>query len=464
MKRSFSIVLLLLAVTFSTLATDYDIVRYGARADTTVLSTKAIQKAIDVCFANGGGRVVVPSGSFRTGSIFLKDNVFLYLAPGATLYGSTGKADYIPVKSNYEAFRLDTETIQLIYAEGVTNSGICGEGTIDGQGRHFQKIPGMITDEGILRPHLIRFINCRSITVKDVTLRNSGCWMQHYLACDDVRLSGLRIFNRATKNNDGIDIDGCHNVVISDVIADTDDDCITLKSTSPRLCENIAITGCVVSSHCNGIKLGTESVGGFRNILISDCVVKPSSVKEPATIFGFDRGISAISLEMVDGGVLEDVMVSDVLVEGTQAPIFVRLGNRARPYSKTAPPVGVGVLRNVTISNVMASGVWNLGSSVTGIPGHPVENIILRDITIEYEGNPDPESIVYDVKEHEKGYPEADALVGGHNGKVMPASGIYFRHVRGLRMQNVVVRSLSPDSRKTFIYEDTNPTCVVVTE
>lgn len=131
-------------------------------------------------------------------------------------------------------------------------------------------------DEGITRPHLIRFICSRNITVKDITLKNSGCWMQHYLACDNVYLRGLKIFNRDNYNNDAVDLDGCHEVVVSDIISDTDDDGITLKSTSPRLCENIVINNCIVSSHCNAIKLGTETTGGFKNINISNCVVKPS--------------------------------------------------------------------------------------------------------------------------------------------------------------------------------------------
>lgn len=453
MRITGTIIMLALCFPAALRAQDFNILKYGARPDTTVLSTNAIQKAIDACHAKGGGRVVIPAGQYKTGSIFLKDNVHLYLSAGATLYGSPYKKDYTAVKTVYKAFRLETSTIQLIYAEGIKNSGISGDGTIDGQGRFFQRAPGVTGhDEGIERPHLLRFINCRDITVTDVTLRNSGCWMQHYLACDNVRISGVRVYNHSTKNNDAVDIDGCRNVVISGLVCDSDDDGITLKSTSPRVTENVNITGCVVSSHCNAIKLGTESVGGFRNILISDCIIKPS--EHDSMIFGYEKGISGVSIEMTDGGILENVTVSDLIIDGPQAPLYVRLGNRARPWSADAAPAGVGILRNVTISNILAVNVGNLGSSVTGIPGYPVENISIRDVTIRNIGQPDPEAIVTaeKVREDDKGYPEAFGFVG-RNGS-MPASGIFFRHVKGLKLDNVIVDPIDPDPRPALVFVD----------
>ena len=256
-------------------ARDYNIVAYGAKTDTTMLSTKAVQQAIDDCAKAGGGRVVVPTGQYKIGSIVLKSGVNLYLEQGATLFGSTDLKDYLPMKSDYVSLRTQTSTIQLIYADNVKNVVIDGFGTIDGQGRAFKKLTW--NDEGITRPHLIRFIQSQDITIKDITLKNSGCWMQHYLACDRVRIDGIKVFNRNNYNNDALDIDGCHEVIVRGIIADSDDDGITLKSTSPRLCENIRICDCVISSHCNAVKLGTETNGGFRNINISGIVVKPSS-------------------------------------------------------------------------------------------------------------------------------------------------------------------------------------------
>ena len=191
-------------------ARDYNVVEYGAKSDTTVLSTKALQQAIDDCAEAGGGRVVIPTGQYKTGSIVLKSGVHLYLEHGATLYGSTDLKDYRPMKSDYVSLRTQTSTIQLIYADRVNNVVIDGYGTIDGRGRSFRKLSW--NDEGITRPHLIRFIQSNDITIKDVTLKNSGCWMQHYLACDRLRIEDIKVFNRNNYNNDALDIDGCHDV------------------------------------------------------------------------------------------------------------------------------------------------------------------------------------------------------------------------------------------------------------
>jgi polygalacturonase len=275
-RNIFAAMMLVLAmISAKVQARDYNIMDYGARQDTTVLSTQALQQAIDDCSKTGGGRVVVPTGSYKIGSIILKSNVHLYLEHGATIYGSTDLKDYLPVKPDYVSLRTQVKTIQLIYANRVKNVVISGYGTIDGRGRAFKKLTW--NDEGITRPHLLRFVESEDVVIKDITLKNSGCWMQHYLACDRLKIEGIKVFNRNNYNNDALDLDGCHEVVVQGMIADSDDDGITLKSTSPRLCENIRISDCVVSSHCNAVKLGTETNGGFRNINISGIVVKPSS-------------------------------------------------------------------------------------------------------------------------------------------------------------------------------------------
>ena len=312
-------------------AADYNILAYGAKSDTTVLSTVAIQQAIDDCSKTGGGRVIVPAGKYKTGTIVLKSDVHLYLEKGATLYGSTDLKDYRPMKSDFVSLRTQTPTIQLIYADKVANVQIDGEGTIDGQGWAFKKLTW--NDEGITRPHLIRFIRGEEITVKDITLKNSGCWMQHYLACRHVRIENLKIYNRNNYNNDGLDIDGCYGVWVKGLQVDSDDDGITLKSTSPLPCQDIYIEDCVVSSHCNAVKLGTETNGGFYNIYFKGIVVRPSS-DQSSQFFGAPSkiGTSALSLEIVDGGQMQNVYVSDFTVEGTESPIFIRLGNRGRGY------------------------------------------------------------------------------------------------------------------------------------
>ena len=452
MKRKYYIFFLAILGHVAVVARDYNIIDYGAKNDTTVLSTKFVQQAIDDCSRAGGGRVFVPTGSYKIGSIELRSNVHLHLERGATLYGSTRLEDYRPMKSDYVSLRTQTTTIQLIYADRVHNVCIDGYGTIDGRGRAFKKLSW--NDEGITRPHLLRIIRGEDVTVRDVTLKNSGCWMQHYLACDRLHIDGIKVFNRNNYNNDGLDLDGCHEVVVTNVMADSDDDAITLKSTSPRLCENIRISNCVVSSHCNAVKLGTESNGGFRNISISGIVVKPSSDQQEK-FFGQWIGSSAIS---------------DITVEGTESPIFIRLGNRGRGYklrdgkgtlsgngnedtiAELIPIDHVGSIQGVHLENIQIRNAGSLGCSITGLPGHPVENISLSNISLYHQGGvrqEDLSKIEEALKdEKEKEYPEATMW-----GK-LPAKGFFVRHAHNVRFQNIHIQTERPDARPDFVRED----------
>ena len=430
-------------------AADYNIRDYGAVNDTTVLSTKAIQQAIEECHQAGGGRVVIPTGQYKSGSIVLRSNVNLHLEMGATLYGSTSLEDYQRQKSSYLSLRTQQQTVQLIYADSVSHVVIDGYGTIDGQGRTFVKQSW--NDEGITRPHLLRFIQSSDIVVKDITLRNSGCWMQHYLACTRLTIDGIKVFNRNNYNNDALDIDGCHDVIVRGMIADSDDDAITLKSTSPRLCENVNISNCVVSSHCNAVKLGTETNGGFRNICISGIVVKPSE-DQKEKFFGQWIGSSAISLEIVDGGVLENVMVSDITIEGTESPIFIKLGNRARGYRENQVIDHVGKIDGVHLQNIQIRNAGTMGCSITGLPGHPVQNIWVRDISFHHKGGVtanDMTAIEQSVAdEKEKEYPEA--TMWGN----LPSKGFFIRHASNVHLEGIEIITSQPDVRPDIVKTD----------
>ena len=485
-KKFFLFVAFALSLSLGTAsARDYNILNYGAKTDTTILSTVALQQAIDECSKAGGGRVIVPTGQYKIGTIVLKSDVHLFLEQGATLYGSTDLKDYQPMKSDYVSLRTQTSTIQLIYADKVQNVVIDGYGTIDGRGRAFKKLSW--NDEGITRPHLLRFIQSEDIIVKDITLRNSGCWMQHYLACDRVRIEGIKVFNRNNYNNDALDIDGCHEVIVKGIIADSDDDGITLKSTSPRLCENIRISDCVISSHCNAVKLGTETNGGFRNINISGIVVKPSS-DQSSQFFGAPskKGTSALSLEIVDGGMMENVNATDFTVEGTESPIFIRLGNRGRGYqlrgeklevrgekargekqalsgkgnddtiTELIPIDHVGTIDGIHIHHFQVRNAGPVGCSITGLAGHPVRNVWFSDISIHQQGgvkDSDLQAINDSIRnEKEKSYPEA--TMWGN----LPAKGFYLRHTRNIHFDNVTIQTSEPDARPDFIQIDNDST------
>ena len=452
-----AILLLLTSAAFNIQAADYNIVKYGALNDTTQLSTSAIQQAIDDCNRDGGGRVVIPTGSYKIGTIIIKSNVHLHFEHGATLYGSTRLEDYLPMKSDYVSLRTQTSTVQLIYADKVNNVVIDGYGTIDGRGRTFKKLSW--NDEGITRPHLLRFIQSHDITIKDITLKNSGCWMQHYLACDRLTIDGIKVFNRNNYNNDALDLDGCHEVTVTRMMADSDDDGITLKSTSPRLCENICISNCIVSSHCNAVKLGTETNGGFRNINISNIVVKPS-YDQKEKFFGQWIGSSAISLEIVDGGVMENVNVNNINIEGTEAPIFIRLGNRARGYmmggkdfSTLIPIDHVGKINGIHLDNIQIRNAGAIGCSITGLPNHPVTNVWLSRISIHHKGGVtanDMPMIDRSIKdEKEKDYPES-TMWG-----CLPAKGFFVRHARNIHFNDITIQTENEDVRPDFVNIDT---------
>lgn len=441
--RLFSYLIVFASLSIS--ARTFNISEFGAVADTTCLSTSSIQRAIDECSKSGGGRVVVPTGNFKTGSLQLKSNVHLYLEEGATLYGSTSIEDYTPYTSNYISLRTGIPTIQLIYADSVENVSITGFGTIDGRGKAFPKLSW--NDEGITRPHLLRIIRGKDIEVKGITLKNSGCWMQHYLACDRLRIDGITVINRNNYNNDALDIDGCHDVTVTNMIADSDDDAITLKSTSPRLCEDIVISNCVVSSHCNAIKLGTETNGGFRNIIIRGIAVKPSA-DQSSQFFGYPGGIghSAISLEIVDGGTMRNVDISDITIRGTESPIFIRLADRARPYSKDHPVKGIGTISGVILHDILIDEAGPTGNSITGLTGHPVTDIQLHDIRIRHAGGQPMTPAPTDEKV--KDYPES-TMWG-----ILPAQGFWLNHAKDILFRNVTVESASPDARPLFVTDD----------
>lgn len=449
MKKVLSLVVVFCAIVSLSLAQIdtrrmFDVREFGARGGGTTLDTKAIQAAVDQC-GKPGGVVVFSSGTFLTGSIELRSNVELQVQTGATILGSPDIADYFERTPKLKSYNNGFLKHSLFYAEGQSNISITGNGTIDGQGAQFKVLTKEKPARYRNRPYVIRFVECTNVTVKDVTLRNSASWMQHYLACERVILRGIKVTNHANQNNDMMDIDGCRDVVISDCIGDTDDDGITLKSTSERVTENVTISNCIVSSHCNAIKAGTESTGGFRNITITGMVVRPSAIK--TVTFGKPGGISGISLEVVDGGTMDGVSISNVVIDGPDVPLFVRLGNRGRKHWEGAPKPGVGIMRGISVSHVVAHNVKSIGCSITGISGHNVEDVNLEDVRLKFAGGVEKEPNE-NVEELADQYPEA--TMWGE----LPAYGFFVRHVQGLRMDGISVGYQQEDVRPAMAFTD----------
>ncbi|MCH5378143.1 MAG: glycoside hydrolase family 28 protein, partial [Planctomycetes bacterium] len=348
---------------------DYDVRAYGAVGDGDTLDTAAIQEAIDAAAEAGGGTVLLRRGTFLSGTLVMKSNVSLDIEAGAVLRASRDIADY-PDHTPRIVFLYQARfTKSLIYADRAENISLTGRGLIDGQGEHFPARPG----DDKQRPYILRFSECRNVLVRDLTFRNSARWLSHYLACENVAIEGITIHSRIRENRDGLDIDSCSGVRVSDCHIETGDDAIVLKATTHRPCRRVTISNCVLSSMASALKLGTESNGGFEDVTISNCTI-------------FDTGYSGIGLMVVDGGTLDGVSISNITMRDVKVPIFVRLGNRARAIPGEEPP-GVGAVRNVTISNVQATGVGDTGCSITGIPDHPVENVTLDNIRIRLDAD-----------------------------------------------------------------------------
>jgi hypothetical protein len=446
-------ILWLCFLSHAVLAQDYIITDFGAKADSSYINTKAINSAIEACSQNGGGRVIIPAGVYKSGTLLMKNNVELHLNTGATLLASTDIKDFpIQPQPEYRSQKDPGGWRALIYADDASHISITGLGTIDGNGANQRPDPEFKGLGGDLdgRPRNLLFISCNHVFVQGIHMINSGIWNQHYLNCEDVIVDHIQVYNHSNRNNDGIDIDGCRRFILSNAVFDTDDDAVVLKSTGPAAAEDVVITNCIVSSSCNAIKAGTESTGGFKNISISNCIIKPSRDKNKP-IYGQPGGITGISLEITDGGTMEGVTISNITIEGTACPLYIRLGNRARKYMAGIPQPPVGKMRDISINNLVAYGTGNYCSSITGIPGHFVENVSLSHIQLYNEGGLDTKDYIAgldDVKEDEKGYPQPTTWGN------LPSSGLFIRHAKNIQISDLMLGAANSEPRVPVMAED----------
>ena len=417
--RRISIILLAMIVTVTSAASPalaasdgrVSVRDHGAAGDGLAKDTAAVQRAIDACATAGGGTVLLSPGKYLCGSLHLKNNITLHLDNGATILGSTLQEDYDPPETLNFKNDADVETTyfhqSLIWGEGVERIAITGEGTIDGG---FDKRHG---------PKPIALKRCRHVDISGVYIINAPNYAISLLGTDHVNIDGVTILNAFA---DGIDPDSCRNVRISNCHIEAVDDAIVPKTSfslgEHRSCENITVTNCFLSTRCNGFKLGTESGGDFKRIAVSNCVITGKKGKSPA--------ISGIALESVDGANIDGVTVSNISMTDVRAPIFLRLGNRGRDQAATVP----GSLRNVIIDNIVAVRA-SLACSVTGIPGHLVENVTLSNIRMDFRGGNPMHPSDAPMPEKEDRYPEA--LMFGP----LPAYALYCRHVEGIMLSNI---------------------------
>lgn len=450
--RNLSAGLLLFVIVALTAYADpstFNIRQFGAKGDGVTLDTAAIQSAIDACTAAGGGTVVVPSGTFLTGTLMMKSNVTLDLAATAILLGSTNTADYSAAVARCGFVTAPEIDTCLIYAGNAENVTITGSGTIDGQGQSF---PARLKRKLLPRPMLMRCFDSRRILVEKVTLKNAGSWCAHFRECSDVRVSGVTILNRVNGNNDGIDLMSTARVRISDCVLLTGDDSICLQDMSDtKPTEDIVITNCIMSTRWAALRSGGAHRAGIRNVTMSNCVIK-------------DTYGCGIKLQISGNGSMENMTFSNIVMENVSTPISLRFGNAHYNNDHRDPDHPWGVMRNMMFDNIWASimdeaVVRAQGTtypnevrqcvSICGIPGHPIEGITLSNLHFTFPGGgTKADAANVNAPELEDQYPEY------YMWGILPAYGLYARHARDLTLNNVRFELRSPDLRPAVVCDD----------
>jgi len=417
--------------------TFYNVKDFGARGDSVNYETQLIQTVIDKAASEGGGTVVVPPGIYKITCLELKDNVNLHLAPGSKLIASPDYQDY-PVKiSRYESRTNGLYAKYfVIYAQDAKNISITGNGIIDGNGKdHFQ-----VGKPQNHRPNLVRLVHCTNVTIKDVKMRWPANWTCHLLGCKKVLVDGLDILTTYHEpgNRDGLDIDCCQDVTITNCRIISGDDAVVLKTTGNAACENIIINNCNLSSPtAAGIKIGTETNGDFRNITITNCI-----------IHNLHR-YAGISFMAVDGGVMENISVNNIVMNDVIIPIFIRLGNRARPYKRNDYVKRISSIRNISFSDIIVDGAKH-PCNISGLNIRKIENLSFRNMNISYSNYKDEQFYpINDVIMNEFGYPELSPNISNK----LPASAFYFKNVKNVYMQNISIQSTDEETRPSIIFD-----------
>jgi len=440
----------------------FNVKALGAKGDGTTLDTPVVNNAIEAAASAGGGTVMFPAGKYLCYSIHLKSNVALYLDQGATIVAAdppaAGGSGYDLAEPNewdkLQDFGHSHFHNSLLWGDGIENIAILGPGRIWGKGLSKGTGPGPRAETPGLGNKSISLKNCHNVVLRDFSILHGGHFGILATGVDNLTIDNLKI----DTNRDGMDIDSCRNVRVSNCFVNSPwDDGICLKSDhalgSSKPCEFVTITNCYVAGcfeegtlldatykkfgpetrvpHTGRIKFGTESDGGFRNITISNCVFE---------------GCQGLAMETVDGALLEDVTVTNISMRDIiSAPIFLRLGARMRA------PEGrpVGTLKRVIISNIVVSNsVSRLGSIISGIPGHEIEDVKISNVIVQHIGGGTTEQAAIKPQEFENKYPEP-GMFG-----TMPSHAFYVRHVKGIQFDNIEIITDKDDQRPAFVLQD----------
>jgi polygalacturonase len=369
---------------------------HGSIGDGKTLNTRAIQATIDRCATNGGGAIVVPPGTFITGSIFLKQGVQLVIEKGGVLKGSQNTNDYPWIPTRIAGLEMKWPAA-LVNADGVTGLQITGAGTIDGSGERWWReywdvrnaAPGRADPHfKIARPRLVHIINSTNVLVRGVTLKDSAFWNLQLTYCERVEVRDITV--RApvkpirAASSDGIDIDSSRNVLISGCDIECADDAICLKSGRDadgfrvnRPTENVVIENCRVGNAAGLVVFGSETAGSIRNVTVRNCVA--------------DEGCEEIvrfKTKVGRGGVVEDVLYENITAVGTARVFSFNMNAFSTMWvpeefqAEVPPPEGTPIFRNITVRNLTVTNAASAGR-IIGLTESPIKNLRLENVRIE---------------------------------------------------------------------------------
>jgi polygalacturonase len=380
----------------------YNVLDFGASGDSLTVNTKAIQQAIDECFKNGGGTVVIPVGCFSSGAIFLKENVNMKVEEGAKLRAVDGLSNF-PVLKNTRIAGIEMDwPSAFINVIDTKHVRIFGEGTIDGSGYYWWEpywkkrdsllttVPGDLIDWYVPRPRLILFHNAKDSGLENVKLHNSGFWTVHICYSSFISVNGVDIYNpvlpkgKKAASSDGIDVDSSKDVFITNCNIACDDDCIAIKSgrgsDGLRInipTDNVVIGNCFFGTGHGGVSIGTETAGGIKNVLVksnkADGNDMPIKFKPRPGRGGVIENIVHTDWEIKNAGTVIDYAYREVNGED-----YIDEWQKTKVSFSQATPK----YRNITIRNIKATDA-SAAISFMAWPLAHAENIIFENISIE---------------------------------------------------------------------------------
>ncbi|WP_140484923.1 glycoside hydrolase family 28 protein [Flavobacterium sp. GSA192] len=395
---------------------NYSIVDYGAKSGGLINNSEAFKKAIEACAKNGGGKVVIPSGKFLTGPIHLDNNVNLHLEAGAEILFSTKSSDYPLVRTSFEGTELMNHS-PLIYAYNKKNVAVTGKGILNGQadndnwwywcgakqygwaeGRGNQNDPqnrirlvesgeqNVPVDERIygegsyLRPNFIEFFGCTDALIKDVKIINAPFWVIHPMKSTNVTVDGVTVESHGP-NNDGCDPEYSKNVIIKNCTFNSGDDCIAIKAGKDgdgrrvaMKSENIIVKDCKMLDGHGGVVMGSEMTGGIKNVFVENCAMDSPNL---------DRAIR-IKSNSRRGGIVENVFVRNIKV-GQVKEAVLRINMFYNVYGNQTGNY-IPQVKNVILENVKVKNGGKYGVLAQGYKELPIENVLLKNVTIEKVG------------------------------------------------------------------------------